>query len=56
MRLRLLNESIEPENLFGPLQFSSDSFERFFVTKSIDLMLKETSNKAKQDFRYIVYF
>lgn len=54
MRLRLLNESIDPETLFGPLHFSCDSFDKFFVTKSIDLMLKETNNITNQEIRYIV--
>lgn len=56
MRLRLLDESIEPEILFGPLQFSGDSFEKFFITKAIDLMLKETNGKTNQGIRYIVIF
>ncbi|CAF0792529.1 unnamed protein product [Brachionus calyciflorus] len=55
MRLKLFDEEIEPEKLFGPINFSSDSFEKFFIAKAVDLLFKETGNKINQDsqFRYI---
>lgn len=55
MHLKLLDDSIEADRIFGPMPYFSDSFEKFFINKAFKLILNENLDKDHDsDFKYMV--
>ena len=56
LHLRLDDDYIDVDQVFGPLPHFRDSFESFFLQKSIDLLFGGTTptDQAITPFKYIV--
>jgi hypothetical protein len=46
MRLKLLNEYIDENVLFGPLPNFNDSFESFFISKAFQSLFETSANES----------